>query len=121
MQHKVIQTSNTKKNKDKIDSKNSIAIINTIITNNTELSKHKSHELYTQYSPSNITDNNNNNMQMNNNSKKNSTLANTIKEIIHYSGAKKVMSTKNNVPDEKTTKMNEKSKKKVVKNTQILI
>ena len=112
MQHKVIQTSNTKKNKDKIDSKNSIAIINTIITNNTELSKHKSHELYTQYSPSNITDNNNNNMQMNNNSKKNSTLANTIKEIIHYSGAKKVMSTKNNVPDEKTTKMNEKSKKK---------
>ena len=112
MQHKVIQTSNTKKNKDKIDSKNSIAIINTIITNKTELSKHKSHELYTQYSPSNITDNNNNNMQMNNNSKKNTTLANTIKEIIHYSGAKKGISTKNNVPDEKTTKMNEKSKKK---------
>ena len=112
MQHKVIQTSNTKKNKDKNDSKKSIAIINTIITNNTELSKHKSHELYTQYSPSSITNNNNNNIPSNNNSKKNTTLANTIKQIIHYSGAKKAGSSKNNIPDEKTTKMNEKIKTK---------
>ena len=112
MQHKVIQTSNTKKNKDKNDSKKSIAIINTIITNNSELSKHKSHELYTQYSPSSITNNNNNNMPSNNNSKKNTTLANTIKQIIHYSGTKKTGSAKNNVPDEKTTKMNEKIKTK---------
>ena len=67
MQHKVIQTSNTKKNKDKNDSKNSIPIINTTITNNIELSKHKSHEIYAQYSPSSITNNNNNNIQINNN------------------------------------------------------
>ena len=92
MQHKVIQTSNTKKNKDKNDSKKTIIIINKILTNNSELSKHKSHEIYTQYSPSNITNNNNNNNNNttnNNNSKKNTMLANTIKQIIHYSGAKK--------------------------------
>ena len=96
MQHKVIQTSNTKKNKDKEDSKKTITIINTILTNNIELNKHKSHEIYTQYSPSNLTNNNNNannaisnNTTSNNNSKKNTTLANTIKQIIHYSGTKK--------------------------------
>ena len=70
MQHKVIQTSNTKKNKDKNEAKNSIDLINTIITNNTELSKHKSHELYTQYSPSDLNNNNNNNIPINNNTKK---------------------------------------------------
>ena len=49
MQHKLIKTSNTKKNKDKNYSKNNIAIINIIITNNSnnsELIKHKSYELY---------------------------------------------------------------------------
>ena len=97
MQHKVIQTSNTKKNKEKDDSKKTINIINTILTNNSELSKHKSHEIYTQYSPSNLTNNNNNNIASNNNnSKKNTMLANTIKQIIHYSEAKKGNNSLNN-------------------------
>ena len=97
MQHKVIQTSNTKKNKDKNESKKTIAIINTILSNNAELSKHKSHEIYNQYSPTNLNNNNNNNSNStsNNNSKKNATLANTIKQIIHYSGAKKGIKSKN--------------------------
>jgi hypothetical protein len=90
MQHKVIQASNTKVYKFKNDSKETITIINTILTNNTELNKHKSHELYAKYSPSNLANNNNtNNNTSANNSKKNTTLANTIKQIIHYSGAKK--------------------------------
>ena len=110
MQHKVIQTSNTKKNKDKNEAKNSIDLINTIITNNTELSKHKSHELYTQYSPSDLNNNNNNNIPINNNTKKNTTLANTIKQIIHYSGAKKAVSSKNNIIEEKGIKIKEKIK-----------
>ena len=98
MQHKVIQTSNTKVNKDKNDSKKTITIINTILTNNTELNKHKSHELYSKYSPSNVANNNNNanNNTSTNNSKKNTTLANTIKQIIHYSGAKKSGNMKSN-------------------------
>ena len=97
MQHKVIQTSNTKKNKDKNESKKTITIINTILSNNAELSKHKSHEIYNQYSPTNINNNNNNNNNetSNNNSKKNTSLANTIKQIIHYSGAKKGIQSKN--------------------------
>ena len=97
MKHNVIQTSNTKKNKDKYESKNTITIINTILSNNAELNKHKSHEIYNQYSPTNINNNNNNNniSTSNNNSKKNTTLANTIKQIIHYSGAKKGAQSKN--------------------------
>ena len=41
MQRKVIQTPNTNKNKDKNDSKKTITIINKILTNNSEISKHK--------------------------------------------------------------------------------
>ena len=95
MQNKVIQTSNMKQKKEKETSKTGLAIINTILTNNIELSKHKSHEIYGQYSPSNLTKensnntNNNNITSNNNNQKKNYTLANTIKKIIHYSGVKK--------------------------------
>ena len=92
MQNKVIQTSITKSKKEKDSSKKGLAIINTYLTNNIELSKHKSHEIYGQYSPSNLSKNNNNNNPPplnTNNQKKNNTLANTIKKIIHYSGAKK--------------------------------
>jgi hypothetical protein len=90
MQNKVIQTSNIKSKKEKDLSKNDLALINTLLTTNIELSKHKSHEIYGQYSPSNLSKNNNhNNPSMNNNQKKNNTLANTIKKIIQYSGAKK--------------------------------
>ena len=91
MQNKVFQASNTKQNKEKQSSKKSLSKINTVLNNNIELSKHKSHEIYGQYSPSNLTKNNNinNNPSINNNSKKNNTLANTINKIIHYSGAKK--------------------------------
>ena len=86
--------SENKKKKSKI----TITIINKILTNNNELSKHKSHELYSQYSPSNINNNNNNNnVESNNKSKKNTTLANTIKQIIHYSEIKKVNDIKNNI------------------------
>ena len=98
MQNKVIQTSNMKQKKEKETSKTGLAIINTILSNNIELSKHKSHEIYGQYSPSNLTNNNNNNSNNNtitsnnNNQKKNYTLANTIKKIIHYSGVKKTNS-----------------------------
>ena len=73
MQPKVIQTSNTKKNKEKNETKKSITIINTIFANNNEMSKHKSQEIYAQYSPSNLNNNNNNNNNnptLNNNSKK---------------------------------------------------
>ena len=91
MQNKVFQSSNAKQNKEKQSSKKSLSKINTVLNNNIELSKHKSHEIYGQYSPSNLTKNNNinNNPSINNNSKKNNTLANTINKIIHYSGAKK--------------------------------
>ena len=91
MQKKVIQTSNSKQTKEKESSKKGLAVINSVLTNNIELSKHKSHEIYGQYSPSNLSKNNNNNATSsnNNNQKKNNTLANTIKKIIHYSGAKK--------------------------------
>ena len=90
MQNKVIQTSNIKSKKEKDLSKNDLALINTLLTTNIELSKHKSHEIYGQYSPSNLSkNNNNNNPSINNNQKKNNTLANTIKKIIQYSGAKK--------------------------------
>ena len=92
MQNKVIQTSNTKPKKEKVASKKGIVLINSILTNNIELSKHKSHELYGQYSPSNLPKNNNNNINSssnNNNPKKNNTLVNTFKKSINYSGAKK--------------------------------
>ena len=90
MQNKVIQTSNIKSKKEKDSSKNEFALINSILSNNIELSKHKSHEIYGQYSPSNLSkSNNNNNPSLNNNQKKNNTLANTIKKIIQYSGTKK--------------------------------
>ena len=96
MQNKVIQTSNTKPKKEKVGSSKGIVLINSILTNNIELSKHKSHELYGQYSPSNLpkTNNNNNNTNTNtssnnNNPKKNNTLVNTFKKNINYSGAKK--------------------------------
>ena len=83
MQNKVIQTSNIKSKKEKDSSKNEFALINSILSNNIELSKHKSHEIYGQYSPSNLSkSNNNNNPSLNNNQKKNNTLANTIKKII---------------------------------------
>ena len=98
MQPKVIQTSNTKKNKEKNETKKSITIINTIFANNNEMSKHKSQEIYAQYSPSNLNNNNNNNNNnptLNNNSKKNTTLANTIKQIIHYSDIKKGTNSNN--------------------------
>ena len=114
MQRKVIQTPNTNKNKDKNDSKKTITIINKILTNNSEISKHKSLELYTQYSPSDITNtNNNNNIETN---KKNTTLANTIKQIIHYSGVKKLNNIKNNIGNsnvlEKDSTKNKKIKQK---------
>ena len=114
MQRKVIQTPNTNKNKDKNDSKKTITIINKILTNNSEISKHKSLELYTQYSPSDITNtNNNNNIETN---KKNTTLANTIKQIIHYSGVKKLNNIKNNIGNsnllEKDSTINKKIKQK---------
>lgn len=101
MKHKVIQTQNTKANKDKNNNKTTITLINTILTNNSEISKHKSHEIYNQYSPTNLTNSNNNNT---NNTKKNTTLANTIKQIIHYSGVKKA--------NEKDLKNNETVKSK---------
>ena len=115
MKHKVIQTQNTKANKDKNNNKTTITLINTILTNNNEISKHKSHEIYNQYSPTNLTNSNNNNT---NNTKKNTTLANTIKQIIHYSGVKKA--------NEKDLKSNEavKSKSKeynVNNNTNLLV
>ena len=64
-----------KQKKEKETSKTGLAIINTILSNNIELSKHKSHEIYGQYSPSNLTNNNNNNtnnntITSNNNNKK---------------------------------------------------
>ena len=111
MQNKVIQTSNMKQKKENETSKAGLAIINTILTNNIELSKHKSHEIYGQYSPSNLTNNNNNItnnnniISNNNNQKKNYTLANTINKIIHYSGVKK-----NNIQNE-TKNIKSKSKK----------
>ena len=93
MQNKVIQTSNliSKKDKEKDIPKKSLSIKSAVMSNNIELSKHKSLEIYGQYSPSNLTKNNNNNNSTlnNNNTKKNNTLANTIQKIIHYSGAKK--------------------------------
>ena len=96
MQHKVIHTSNSKTNKDKNDQRKTITIINTILANNNELSKHKSHEIYNQYSPTNLANTNNNNISTNNNNtKKNTTLANTIKQIILYSGAKKIPNPQN--------------------------
>ena len=119
MQPKVIQTSNTKKNKDKNDSKKSIIIIKTILPNSNEMSKHKSQEIYAQYSPSNLNDNNNNsnnNPTSNNNSKKNTALANTIKQIIHYSGIKKGTNSKNiesnKNPKDKDSTINENRKQK---------
>ena len=96
MQHKVIHTSSTKTNKVKNDQRKTITIINTILANNNELSKHKSHEIYNQYSPTNLANTNNNNISTNNNNtKKNTTLANTIKQIILYSGAKKIPNPQN--------------------------
>ena len=93
MQNKVIQTSNliSKKDKEKDIPKKSLSIKSAVMSNNIELSKHKSLEIYGQYSPSNLNKNNNNNNSTlnNNNTKKNNTLANTIQKIIHYSGAKK--------------------------------
>ena len=95
MQHKVIHTSSTKTNKVKNDQRKTITIINTILANNNELSKHKSHEIYSQYSTTNLTNSNNNNISTNNNTKKNTTLANTIKQIVLYSGAKKIPNPQN--------------------------
>ena len=91
MQNKVIQTSNTKPKKEKITSKKGIVLINSLLTNNIELSKHKSHEIYGQYSPSNLPKNNNSNINSssnNNNPMKNNTLVSTFKKNINYSGAK---------------------------------
>ena len=98
MQNKVIQTSNTKSKKEKEASKKGTVLINSIFANDIELSKHKSHDIYEQYSPSNLPKNNNNvnSSSNNNNPKKNNTLVNTIKKIIHYSGAKK--SITQNIP-----------------------
>ena len=98
MQNKVIQTSNTKSKKEKEASKKGTVLINSIFTNDIELSKHKSQDIYEQYSPSNLPKNNNNvnSSSNNNNPKKNNTLVNTIKKIIHYSGAKK--SITQNIP-----------------------
>ena len=107
MQNKVIQTSNAKPKKEKVTSKKGVVLINSILTNNIELSKHKSHEIYGQHSPSNLPKNNNNinTTSNNNNPKKNNTLVNTIKKIIHYSGAKKT-------PTQNITMNNTKSKSK---------
>ena len=107
MQNKVIQTSNAKPKKEKVTSKKGVVLINSILTNNIELSKHKSQEIYGQHSPSNLPKNNNNiNTTSNNkNPKKNNTLVNTIKKIIHYSGAKKT-------PTQNITMNNTKSKSK---------
>ena len=91
MQNKVIQTSNTKPKKEKVTSKKGIVLINSLLTNNIELSKHKSHEIYGQYSPSNLPKNNNSNINSssnNNNPMKNNTLVSTFKKNINYSGAK---------------------------------
>ena len=54
MQNKIFQASNAKQNKEKQSSKKSLSKINTVLNNNIELSKHKSHEIYGQYSPSNL-------------------------------------------------------------------
>ena len=107
MQNKVIQTSNAKPKKEKVTSKKGVVLINSILTNNIELSKHKSQEIYGQHSPSNLPKNNNNinTTSNNNNPKKNNTLVNTIKKIIHYSGAKKT-------PTQNITMNNTKSKSK---------
>ena len=97
MQHKVIQTSKTKNIQGTTGTKNCLDIINTLLTNTNELSKHKSHELHTQYSPSKLNNNNKHNNTLNNNSKRNNTLANTIKQIIHYSGMKNINNSKEKV------------------------
>ena len=105
MLNKIVQTSNTKPKNEKEVSKKSITIINTVLSNNIELSKHKSHEIYGKYSPTNLSKNNNNNSTLNNNKqKKNNTLANTIKKIIHYSGAKKTESQNNGHNSDKNVK-----------------
>ena len=59
MLNKIVQTSNTKPKNEKEVSKKSITIINTVLSNNIELSKHKSHEIYGKYSPTNLSKNNN--------------------------------------------------------------
>ena len=61
MQNKKIQASITKSQKEKETSKRGSVKINTNLMTNIELSKHKSHEIYGQYSPSNLSKNNNNN------------------------------------------------------------
>ena len=105
MLNKIVQTSNPKPKNEKEVSKKSITIINTVLSNNIELSKHKSHEIYGKYSPTNLSKNNNNNLTLNNNKqKKNNTLANTIKKIIHYSGAKKTESQNNSHNSDKNVK-----------------
>ena len=107
MQNKKIQASITKSQKKKETSKRGSVKINTNLMTNIELSKHKSHEIYGQYSPSNLSKNNNNNNNPpsnNNNLKKNNTLANTIKKIIQYSGVKK--------PNTQNVQKNQKSRSK---------
>ena len=107
MQNKKIQASITKSQKEKETSKRGSVKINTNLMTNIELSKHKSHEIYGQYSPSNLSKNNNNNNNPpsnNNNLKKNNTLANTIKKIIQYSGVKK--------PNTQNVQKNQKSRSK---------
>ena len=113
MLNKLVQTSNTKPKKEKDVSKKSLAIINTVLSNNIELSKHKSHEIYGQYSPSNLSKSTNNNLKLNNNNqKKNNTLANTINKIIHYSGAKKFETQNNSQNLDKNNKLGKNSKSK---------
>ena len=86
MQNEVIQSSKSKIKKEQINPKKEISIINPLLSNQSEMTKHRSQELLSQHSPKNTS--NTSNPTSSNNSKKNTFLGNSIKQIANYSGVK---------------------------------
>ena len=87
MHNKVIQNSNIKQKKEKNNSKNDVIILNPLLSNSNELSKHKSVEIYNKNSPEHIFLPNN--LAQSNNPSHNTAYGNAIKHISEFSGIKK--------------------------------
>ena len=87
MHNKVIQNSNIKQKKEKNNSKNDVIILNPLLSNSNELSKHKSVEIYNKNSPEHIFLPNN--LTQSNNPSHNTAYGNAIKHISEFSGIKK--------------------------------
>ena len=104
MQNKVIQTLNTKSKNQQLITKKEITIINPLLTNPNELSKHKSLEIYNQHSSKNII--NNSNPTTTNNHNRNTSSGNSIKQITNLSNLK-IQNKRKSCNDSSTQKLKE--------------